>query len=251
MFNMYDSLAAMGHPIPESTFVSYVKLSLPPSYQMIATNVSASIAAVGQTLTINTLLAPVYEEFDNRLALRNAKNETENAAMIGGSSLNSKGGNESSRKEDLVCDNCKKKGHKTSQCFGPGGAREGQAPWQKKGKKGKKEAKSANLAEAPKAEENFAFSASAASVRIENPSPSASVHTFSICGDVEVNEAHKSQGGTSEIEHGKIIDSGASSHFTPDRKALVRYVEIEPEPICAADGRTFTAVGKGDMVVTL
>ncbi|KAJ3746487.1 hypothetical protein DFH05DRAFT_1369485, partial [Lentinula detonsa] len=39
--------------------------------------------------------------------------------------------------------------------------------------------------------------------------------------------------------------------FTPDREALVNYTSIEPEPIRAADGRIFTAVGRGDMVIAL
>ncbi|KAF9254042.1 hypothetical protein L218DRAFT_797587, partial [Marasmius fiardii PR-910] len=45
----------------------------------------------------------------------------------------------------------------------------------------------------------------------------------------------------------KIIDCSASSHFTPDRHSLTNYIEISPEPITAANGQQFSAVGKGDM----
>ncbi|KAJ3998394.1 hypothetical protein F5050DRAFT_1549907, partial [Lentinula boryana] len=38
--------------------------------------------------------------------------------------------------------------------------------------------------------------------------------------------------------------------FTPDRDAMTDFQEIEPEPIRAADGRSFTATGKGDMVIS-
>ena len=51
---------------------------------------------------------------------------------------------------------------------------------------------------------------------------------------------------------GIIIDSGASHHFSPDRSKFLDYKEfINQEPIRAADGRTFHALGKGDIQVSL
>ena len=46
-----------------------------------------------------------------------------------------------------------------------------------------------------------------------------------------------------------IIDCGASSHFTPDRNSLTNYQELTALPIRAADGRTFPALGCGDMQI--
>jgi len=50
---------------------------------------------------------------------------------------------------------------------------------------------------------------------------------------------------------GIIIDCGTSSHFSPDRSKFLDYEDIDPEPIKAADGRAFSAIGKGDICVTL
>ena len=48
-----------------------------------------------------------------------------------------------------------------------------------------------------------------------------------------------------------IINCGASSHFSPDKSKFVNFTTIAPEPIKAADGHTFSAIGCGDLVVTL
>jgi GAG-pre-integrase domain len=51
--------------------------------------------------------------------------------------------------------------------------------------------------------------------------------------------------------NGTILDCGASSHFTPEHLKLLNYREINPEPICSADGHTFSATGKGDLKLEL
>jgi hypothetical protein len=49
-----------------------------------------------------------------------------------------------------------------------------------------------------------------------------------------------------------ILDSGASHHFSPDHPQFQNYKElVSPEPIRAADGQTFSAVGKGDIQIEL
>ncbi|KAF8235552.1 hypothetical protein L208DRAFT_1041527, partial [Tricholoma matsutake] len=48
-----------------------------------------------------------------------------------------------------------------------------------------------------------------------------------------------------------IIDCGASTHFLPDKSKLQNYQDIHPEPIQAAYGHTFSALGKGDMRIKL
>ena len=46
-----------------------------------------------------------------------------------------------------------------------------------------------------------------------------------------------------------IIDCGASSHFMPDQNSLTNYQELTALPICAADSRTFPALGCRDMQI--
>ena len=48
-----------------------------------------------------------------------------------------------------------------------------------------------------------------------------------------------------------IVDCGASSHFSPDKPKFINFEAITPEPIHAADGHIFSAIGHGDLVMTL
>jgi hypothetical protein len=50
---------------------------------------------------------------------------------------------------------------------------------------------------------------------------------------------------------GAIIDSGASSHFCPDRAKFKNYVPIEPQDIQTVDGTTISAVGRGNVMLDL
>jgi len=59
-------------------------------------------------------------------------------------------------------------------------------------------------------------------------------------------EAHATSGTA-----GIILNSGASRHFFPDYSNLMNYREINPKPIRAADGHTFSALGKSDLKVDL
>ncbi|KAJ7938038.1 hypothetical protein B0H13DRAFT_2302126 [Mycena leptocephala] len=43
-----------------------------------------------------------------------------------------------------------------------------------------------------------------------------------------------------------IVNSGASRRFSPDRDNFRNFVDIDPVPIRAADGRSFSATGKGE-----
>jgi len=45
----------------------------------------------------------------------------------------------------------------------------------------------------------------------------------------------------------ELFDSGASCHMSGYRHRFLNFVQIEPNPITAADKRTFYATGKGDM----
>ena len=51
---------------------------------------------------------------------------------------------------------------------------------------------------------------------------------------------------------GSIVDSGASRHFSLEWSKFLNYEEFSnSEPIRAADGRTFSALGKGDLKIYL
>ena len=48
-----------------------------------------------------------------------------------------------------------------------------------------------------------------------------------------------------------IIDSGCTRHMTPDRHRIINYQSIRPKPIKAANKRTFSAIGVGDMHIII
>ena len=66
-----------------------------------------------------------------------------------------------------------------------------------------------------------------------------------------VTLGHNLEAYTISSSSGIIIDCGASSHFSPDKSKFINYCEIDPEPIRAADGHTFSAMGKGDIQIRL
>ena len=48
-----------------------------------------------------------------------------------------------------------------------------------------------------------------------------------------------------------VVDSGATSHFCPDRAKFISYHRITPETITAADSHSFEAIGCGDVRIEL
>ena len=150
---------------------------------------------------------------------------------------------EKSNKSDVLCTNtpnCGRRGHTKDQCWEKGGGKEGQAPdWWKKIAKDKKP--SANSAETEVKEKDEPDDYAMLATIILNDEAAL------ICTSYFRSEAHS----VSNIS-GIIIDSGASRHFSPDRSKFLNYKEfINQEPIRAADGRTFHALGKGDIKINL
>ncbi|KAJ7127735.1 hypothetical protein C8R44DRAFT_616476, partial [Mycena epipterygia] len=48
-----------------------------------------------------------------------------------------------------------------------------------------------------------------------------------------------------------LYDSGASKHMSGNRTRFINFVDIVPKSIIAADKRSFSAIGVGDMYVTV
>src|ERR1700719_1609009 len=121
---------------------------------------------------------------------------SENTPKSGDAALNvTKGkgrkgkGNDNSPKNP--CATCKCTNHKTEDCFSKGGAKEGQAPWQKKSDK-----VITAVMSTPKKDETedyLAFTCLG-----DTPNPAAAL-------------AHAKR------SHDMILDSGATVHFWPDR----------------------------------
>ncbi|KAL4062273.1 hypothetical protein V8B97DRAFT_1846409, partial [Scleroderma yunnanense] len=52
-------------------------------------------------------------------------------------------------------------------------------------------------------------------------------------------------------EHGTIVDSGATSHYCPDRSKFSTFTTIDPRLINIADGHTIYATGHGNVIIDL
>ena len=103
---------------------------------------------------------------------------------------------------DVVCHNCKKKGHKKADCWAKGGGKEGQGPKQKTGK-GKKSEMAIIAAVDDDNKELFAFT----------------------CMSDFANVAEALQVPKSWL--GTCIDSGASRVYSPDSSKFANYKTID------------------------
>jgi len=129
-------------------------------------------------------------------------------------------------KKAKTCSNCGKPGHVVEDCWAEGGGKEGQGPRQKKSLK-KVEKKTEESAAVAVEEELFAFTCTS-----------------------DFNDVAESL-QVPKSKRGAVVDSGASSHFCPDRTKFVTFCPIEEQPIKTADGRTLKAIGMGDVHIEL
>jgi hypothetical protein len=128
---------------------------------------------------------------------------------------------------DAVCYNCDRKGHYKTECWRPGGGKEGQGPRQQKRKGERSQKQTANAAAESEAQDNqYAFVTS---------------DLATIAKDLNI-----------PIEkRGAIVDLGAMSHFCPDWMRFLNFMSIPPQDIHTADGSTLSAIGQGDIKVEL
>ena len=87
----------------------------------------------------------------------------------------------------------------------------------------------------------------------DNHGPSTGTPTVDISGRLwgeEVKAYVAKMGGKSEIAW-DLYDSGASHHMLPKREDFINYEEIPKKPLTTANKETFSAVGMGDMIVSL
>ena len=226
MSEIKERLAEMNCPVTDELFVSYIRtsLSLVPNYQTLLTTLNATAHESGRKLTSSNLIWHLTEEA-NSLTLEDSINKS-NAAMMAASSTTSskgkgaKGKGKSKGKLKVHCSNpnCDKDSHTFDQCFAKGGGKEKEAPeWFKKLAARKVASASAHVADnGNDDDENYVM------LTYSLPDdPTALIVT----SDFKA-EAHAISG-----EHGIILDSGASHHFSPDCSKLMNYREISPEPI--------------------
>jgi len=215
---LHELLAGMGVSIPDDDFTTIIMGSLLESYRPILSPMSAAARIAKTPLTPYDLISFVLEEYEHcQLTVTQTSKKGGNAALSTDSSCRNtpkaKGPT-----PDVVCYNCNKKGHFKSDCWGPGGGKEGQALKRNSQSRGKSPKQTASVAAVPETQKDFAFASTDA----------------------------KPVG-----KRCAIIDSGATSHFCPDRSKFVTFSEIEPQDVCTAGGTCISAIGRGDVKIDL
>jgi hypothetical protein len=225
-----DALATMGHTVSESNFLANVLKSVPGSYRPTVQTIDTTQLLTKQAVASTDAIAMFIREARHRVILEQ-QGKAAGSAMYASQSSGQKkpkgrsygkgkpAGRPSSK---ITCFNCGRKGHKKPDCCEPGGGKEGQSPFQKSAKKGE----SANVAQED-SEELFAFT----------------------CTSDHADVAEKLNIPPSK--RGGVIDSGASRHFCYDRSKFINFTPIPDLPITTADGRTFKAIGTGDVRIDL
>ena len=220
MMKLREELEAMGSSIADEDFGTMILTSLPRSFDTLLQSITQSANLAGNIIDPNDLTRIVLEESRRREAADQAR-KSGDAALQTKQAKGRKGKGKRSE-NGQTCENCKKTNHATEDCFAKGGAKEGQAPWQKK----KDKANTASVA-VPKTEgeEYLTFTC------LLSPSETAA----------------PAETRTTPVDI--IIDSGATTHFCPDKAMFVNFIPTHPRPITAADGRQFHATGRGDVLL--
>jgi hypothetical protein len=220
MLRLCESLAGMGAEIDDRDFFAIILASLPESYRPLLSSINAAAKITTKPLSPYELINIISKEYEHRLLTdkRTSKKGSGTALAAKGTSRRSRNANSSSKvDQDITCFNCERKGHYKTDCWHPGGGKEGQGPNQsKRGSRASKQTANAAAQNKPSAEYAFVTSDFAAAARKLNV-------------PAERRRA--------------IVDLGATSHFCPDRFKFLNFVTISPQDIHTADGSTISAIG--------
>ena len=139
MVQRQDNLVQMGSTLSETRFNTIIMSSLPKSYhpslQTIMAAERVNKLSRGQSSGIKSinLIAFLIEEAQ-LWVINEQHGKNAELALAAYSKGTGKNKYEKKKKLDEECENCERKGHTTVDCFVKGGGKEGQAPWQNKGK---------------------------------------------------------------------------------------------------------------------
>lgn len=271
---IYEDLAAMGHTPEDDDFYAIILGSMPTSYETYISSLTATSTITGHVLTPEQLMGALTDKYDRR-ALRNKSGRSGGDPNDVALSANDKGKGKS--KKNIECFNCKKRGHYKSECWAPGGGKEGQGPKDKSKSKDQGAAASEEKKDeawyvytTPEDSDNeslpdlrsFSDSSSEADGLSEDSTdegdediPFACITHCEPYTDAVVDFTSHPGAMLAEEPSARdrtiLFDSGATRHMSPHRDLFVNYKTIAPKTIQAADNHTFRGVGRGDMFITV
>ena len=133
MIRLREELEGIGASVQDEDFGTMLLTSLLPSYRTLLHTITHAASLSGMAINPNDLMRIVLEEACQRELSQNAAKSGDAALNISkGKGCKGKGNNNSPKNP---CATCKRTSHKTKDCFSKGGAKDGQAPWQKKADK--------------------------------------------------------------------------------------------------------------------
>ncbi|KAG6872183.1 hypothetical protein C0995_012227 [Termitomyces sp. Mi166 len=250
-----ECLTEINCPLFDASFASYIctSLSLAPSYKPLLITLAANACTTGKSVSIQNLIWHLTKEANNA-AIKSSINKHHKVmimthAKARGKSKDTRASLSPRLKEriSVIVETAKKNGHTNDQCFEEGDGMVDKASewWVKKHKaKGKDKTKSANAAETEeKSDKNYTF-LTYLTIDASNNSAGDNVALAIMSG-------HSHKAHTASPSASVIIDCSASSHFSASHKKFLNYQEINPESVCATDGCTLSAIGRGDLHICL
>ncbi|KAJ3559908.1 hypothetical protein NM688_g58 [Phlebia brevispora] len=211
------TLLSMEMTLLDDGYTSIILSTLPDSYNLLVSTMTATVAVQNDTLSSDTVI---------RL-------DGKDAAFTAASSGGLGGRNEG--KKNLQCYNCRRKGHMKAECWVKGGVKEGQRP----SSKGKGD--SANAAAADGDDEGMW------PVVTGNPLDFADVSSFWTDADDAILMADDGRHTATGVES-DLYNSGASQHMSPFCHHFFDFENINPRPIAAADNQESTAITLKDVL---
>ncbi len=238
MGKLRGDLAAMGAEVKDPDFTAIVIGSLPLSYRPLLSSLVGVSKVTKADLNPNDVIQSVLEEYEHRLIHEHATKA--DAALVANANRRGKGRKpKQKRDQNVECSNCGRKGHTDKECWRAGGGAEGQGPKQRK-----KKAATANATD-----KGGNSKESAATVTTE-PANDFFACMATVTSTFEDDDPKALLMDTPKESIEAIIDSGASTHFCADLTKFVNFQPIE-RSVTAADGRTFKALGIGDVKIDL
>jgi hypothetical protein len=153
---MNEKLSSIGVTLEDHEYASILIGSLPPIYEPTISSILAAAKLSKNLLDPDTVISLITDDFDRSelTKKRNKRDEKDVAFYVneterrGGRNSSSRSGCSGGRK-DMMCHNCKKKGHFKADCWAKGRGMEGKGPRGKKGGgRGNDKGATANVVEA-------------------------------------------------------------------------------------------------------
>jgi hypothetical protein len=132
LLRLRESLAGMGVVLVDTDFHAIILGSLPESYRPLLSSISAAAKITKSPLTPNELISIITEEFEHRqLTEQRPSKKGKDVALSAVKSGQEHSRTPNQKNQDITCFNCERKGHYKTNCWRPGGGKEGQGPHQK------------------------------------------------------------------------------------------------------------------------